>query len=142
MHFSTIWISSLNQIYDLAGHIDFSDGCWRRNELVTTIRCWWATTSQRCHQHRNSVTNIPKSSPTLSDQHHDVTNITVTVVYISLLSEIFDWTWTWFLIGWKIKIFDMNFCSICKPIYSRSIEIFHFSKCDSVVQNFSKDSHP
>ena len=24
-----------------AGFIDVGDGCWRRNVLVTTIRCWW-----------------------------------------------------------------------------------------------------
>ena len=23
------------------GNIDVGDGCWRRNVLVTTIRCWW-----------------------------------------------------------------------------------------------------
>ena len=70
------------------GCIDIGDGCCRRMVLVTTIRCCWqfwpfwsptstiflhkrrAPTSQRCHQHRNSATNIPKSSSTLSHQHH------------------------------------------------------------------------
>ena len=45
-------------------------------------RCWWRFcpfwsptstiffTFKRCHQHRNSVTNIQKSSPALSHQHH------------------------------------------------------------------------
>ena len=61
-------------------------------------RCWWrfwpfwsqtstgflnrrrAPTSQRCHQHLNFATDIPKSSPTLGQQHHHVTNISVTVL--------------------------------------------------------------
>ena len=52
---------------------------WRRmlepiSVLVTTNRCWWRIwalwlTFKICHQHRNSVTNIHKSSPTLSNQH-------------------------------------------------------------------------
>ena len=37
--------------------------------------CIGLPTFERCHQHRNSVTDIPKSSPTLSHQHHDVTNL-------------------------------------------------------------------
>ena len=75
------------------GHIDIGDGCWSQNVLVTTLRCWWrfwsptsiifllswrALAFKRCHQHRNSVNNIRKLSPTLSHQHHGVTNITVT----------------------------------------------------------------
>ena len=58
------WISSKRVRY-----IDVSDGCWRRNVLVTTKRFWWRfwqfwSLSQTCHQHWNSVNNIPKSSPT------------------------------------------------------------------------------
>ena len=62
------------------GFIDAGDGCWGRIELVTTLRCWllWSPTStlflhplclwrraltfKRCHQDRNSVTNIKKLS--------------------------------------------------------------------------------
>ena len=58
------------------GYIDVDDGCWRRNVLVTTLRCLWRfwpflsptssifyhwrrpPTTKRCHQYRNSVTNI------------------------------------------------------------------------------------
>ena len=52
---------------NLLGYIDFDDECWRRNVLVTTIRYWWRFWSL-----------------TLTYQHHDVTNITVTV-YLRLL---------------------------------------------------------
>ena len=24
-----------------SGYIDIGDGCWRRNVLMTTLRCWW-----------------------------------------------------------------------------------------------------
>ena len=27
-------------LLEFAGYFDVGDGCWRRNELVTTIRCW------------------------------------------------------------------------------------------------------
>ena len=57
------------------GYIDVGDGCWRRNVLTTTLRCWWrfwrflsptssffehkrrARLSKRWHQHP-LVTNI------------------------------------------------------------------------------------
>ena len=66
-------------------NIDVGDGCWKRNVLAKTARCWWqfwsfghktSTTStiylhwrreptfKICHQHRNSVTNIHTLSPT------------------------------------------------------------------------------
>ena len=51
-----------------------------------------AQTSQRCHQHRNFVTDIPKSWPTLSQQHHHVTNITVIIFTLSNT--------------WKMKLFQ------------------------------------
>ena len=74
---------------------DVGDGCWRRNVLVTIIRCWWQFwpfwsptfnifllhCSVR-HQHSNDVTNILNWSPILSRQHHDVTNITFTTCLI------------------------------------------------------------
>ena len=28
-------------ITDVDGYIDVGDGCWRPNELVTSLRCWW-----------------------------------------------------------------------------------------------------
>ena len=55
--------------YQILGNIDFGDRCWRRNELMTILRCWsrvwafWSPTStifplqrrsqtlKRCHQH-------------------------------------------------------------------------------------------
>ena len=58
------------------GYIDVGDECWRRNMLVTTIRCWWrfwpfwspmstiflhycrAPTFNWCHQHPKIVTNF------------------------------------------------------------------------------------
>ena len=67
------------------GYTNVGDGCWIRNVLVTTIRCWWwfwsflhkirAPTFKRYHQHRNSVPNIHRPSPTLNQQHPLVTNI-------------------------------------------------------------------
>ena len=43
--------------------------------LVTNIL--YLLTSKRCHQDLNSVANILKLSPTVSHQHHNVTNMTV-----------------------------------------------------------------
>ena len=80
--------------------------CWRPNVLVKRFGCWWSDlspTSRVRHQHhilayydvgdrRKSlriclkmkmsywnVTNILKWSPSLSHQHNDVTNITITL---------------------------------------------------------------
>ena len=62
----------------ISGYIYVGEECWRRDVLVTTIRCFWhplwsptstfflhkwAPIIKRCHQHR--VTKIHKSSPTL-----------------------------------------------------------------------------
>ena len=78
----------------LPGYIDIGDRCWRRNVLVTIIRCWWhvlpfcsSTFSiflQYCRaptfkRYRNSVTNILNLSPILSRQHHDVISIKFTL---------------------------------------------------------------
>ena len=55
-------------------YIDVDDGCWKRNVLVTILRCWWF---KRFHQDLNSVANILKLSSTVSHQHPNVTNMTV-----------------------------------------------------------------
>ena len=35
-------LESTSRYLDLdKGYIDVGDGCWRRNVLVTNIRCWW-----------------------------------------------------------------------------------------------------
>ena len=107
------------------GHIDVCEECWRRNVLVTTLRCWWwlrsptptiflhkrrAPTFKRFHKHRNSVTNIHKSSQTLIHQHDDVTNIAVLfvryiLIYVSLniVSFLLWWSMNPLLIwlSWK-----------------------------------------
>ena len=60
------------------GYIDVGDGCWRRNQLVTTFICWWRNMSPRyrCwHQHIKKVIKInpwhkdANQSPTLCLQH-------------------------------------------------------------------------
>ena len=38
----------------------------------------WTPTSKRCHQDLNSVDNILNLPPTVSHQHHNVTNMTIT----------------------------------------------------------------
>ena len=35
------WIPLQYFLIDSVGYIDVGDGCWRRNLLVTTLRCWW-----------------------------------------------------------------------------------------------------
>ena len=71
---SSIWYN-----HSIHGYINFGDECWRRNVLVTTLRCWWpfwpflAPTSfnisvgdqhpkivKNCHQYQNPATNIQK----------------------------------------------------------------------------------
>ena len=70
--------STAQSVRCCVGYMDVGDGCWRRNQLVTTFRCWWPSMSPRyrcwhqhekkSHQHqsvklrRKSVTNI--MSPT------------------------------------------------------------------------------
>ena len=75
------------------GFIDVGDRCLRQNVLVKALG-WWsrfesfrsptstifihkcrAPTFKRCHPHQYSVTNILKSSPTLSHQDHCHTDI-------------------------------------------------------------------
>ena len=50
-------------------------------DMVINKICYYFNISapifKRCHQQRNSITNIGKSSPTLSHQYDDVINITV-----------------------------------------------------------------
>ena len=52
------------------GYIDVGDGCWRRNVLETTLRCWFEMSpiSKFCHQHPKIVTNI--KSPTSTRHQH------------------------------------------------------------------------
>ena len=69
------------------GYINIGDGCWRRNVLATTLRCWWRY-GRFCHQHPlffeisvghqqpKDVTNIEILSLTSKNCHQDkVTNI-------------------------------------------------------------------
>ena len=80
---SPIHIAYCNDYWRQDGYIDVGDVCFRRNVLVTIIRCWgqlwpllaptsmiftlaWGT-FKRCHL--NSVTSINKLSLTLSHQH-------------------------------------------------------------------------
>ena len=71
-----------NKTVIIIGYIDVGDGRWRPNVMVTTIICWWRFWSfwsptstiflhkcvlprfKICHQHRHSVTDIHKLSPT------------------------------------------------------------------------------
>ena len=75
---SMVWI--LIRWSVLRGYIDVGDGFWRRNVLITTIRCWlqfWPFWSPTSTITLALGTNIKKMSPT--SKNHDVTNITVTV---------------------------------------------------------------
>ena len=74
------------------GYIDVGDGCWRRNVLVTTLKCWWRfwpfsspTPSLNIsigHQHPHNVISIEIRLPTSkSYRQHKFTN-----VYLSLTS--------------------------------------------------------
>jgi len=59
-----------------SGYIDVGDGCWRRNVLATTLRCWWRfkSLSSRLYflsshisvenQHSKDFTNTEILSPT------------------------------------------------------------------------------
>ena len=70
-------------------YIDVGDRWLKQNLLVTFLIFWWRF-GHFSHQHplsfptslghhgKTDVTNINKSSPTLSYKHHDVNNITVT----------------------------------------------------------------
>ena len=78
------------------GYVTVDGWYCRKNVLMTTLRCWWPfrfflpptcnifgrkrPRFKRCHQDRNSHTNIRKLSPTLSHQHHNVADITVTMI--------------------------------------------------------------
>ena len=63
---------------NILGYIDVGDICWSQNVWVTIIWCWWGFLPFRSPTSniKNSGTNIDKSSPTLSREHHDLTNIT------------------------------------------------------------------
>ena len=105
------------QLQWCCGYIDVGDGGWRRNVLVTTLRRWWrfwpflspissifehklqAPTTKRCHQYRNSVTNllcdiaiflnVINRSPTIKNCHQyissptSVTNINVVWIFMA-----------------------------------------------------------
>ena len=66
------------------GYIDVGDGCWWRNVLVTSWRCWWPIwyiekrqRNEKRLQHNYSATTILNRSSSKSHQHNFVTNITV-----------------------------------------------------------------
>ena len=76
------------QKFCVSSKFEVDDECWRWNVLVTILRYWWrfwpflpptssifqhkrrAPTSKRCHQYRNSVTNIRKLSPRSTCHQH------------------------------------------------------------------------
>ena len=66
------------------GYIDVGDGCWRPNELVTNLRCWWPFQDVGDRFNTLKITNITKKvanimilPPTPHIGHnHKVTNIT------------------------------------------------------------------
>ena len=75
-----------NNVIIISGYTDDGDGCWWRlrplKSRTANIFFHWrrSTAFQRCHQHRNSVANIQKFSPTSSDQHELVINIYMALV--------------------------------------------------------------
>ena len=107
----SLYLSQYNMdLYDMVGYIDVGYGWWRRFVLMTILRCWWrflsfwsptssisrlskrraqTSTGKRCHQDLNSVANILKLSPTVSYQHHNVTNNTMSPTWLWPI-----WSWT------------------------------------------------
>ena len=69
------------RVKNMRGYIDVGDGCWRRNVLMTTTRCWWryrpflspksiiflqksrAKSFKRCHQHPKIVNDFKSPTP-------------------------------------------------------------------------------
>ena len=108
------------------GYIDVGGGCWRRNVLVTALRCWWRFWSFR--------------SPTSTKRHQLlVTNIqTVKVVRESLAINvpfiISTTFFCWITITWNIAI------TIWQNINSRKLitteTVFAISK-GSVLKMFA-----
>ena len=78
------------------GYIHVGDGSMLVTEILVTVLAildtnvnyifTLAPTFKRCHQLRNSVNKIQKLAPTVSHQHQDVTNITVTLLVALLLN--------------------------------------------------------
>ena len=63
----------------ISGYFDVSHGWRRRNLMLTALRCSspiWGVGNPS-----NSITNISNLSPSESDQHHVVTNITMAHIY-------------------------------------------------------------
>ena len=63
------WIPFQYFLIDSVGYIDIGNGCWRRNELVTTLKCWWqfwsflSPTSSIFEHYKRIGINIQKLSP-------------------------------------------------------------------------------
>ena len=73
----------------LNGYIAFGDGCWRKNVLMTTLRCWWPVwlflpptcTLDVSDQNSKDVIKIEILTPTSGNCHQlQVTTITVTMI--------------------------------------------------------------
>ena len=71
------------------GDIDVSDGCWRQNVFVTSLRCWWLIQDVgdwfkmlvtdlihwKNHQHNEKSRQ--------HDDHHKITNISLSLTSLS-----------------------------------------------------------
>ena len=93
-HFNISILSDLLLVK--SGYIDVDDGCWRRNVLATTLRCWWGF-GRFCHplsfnisvghQHPKDLTNIENLSLTSKNSKQDKVN----KIHLSpTSSEVFD----------------------------------------------------
>ena len=90
--FNSTWLS-------ITGDVDVGNGGSRPNmSFIRTISMlvmdvgdeisWWQFYAKRCHQYLDPVAKIRKLSPTLSHQHHNVTNMTVAVYKFKILLAI------------------------------------------------------
>ena len=142
---SIFFWDSNNQIVSYAmlasGYIDIGDGRWRQNALETTntifLQYRRARTFQRFHQHPQIVTNIhylftlpsgtniSKMSPTSTNchQHHDITNITVTLTtpkYFRVLIVVVVLRFQHFLSRNDRKYFELltnQFCEFSEKLF-------------------------
>ena len=69
------WFENFRPIFKISanttfGYIDVGDGCWRRNVLMTTIRCWLTIFLAS-----GTIIQKRSSKSTNRHQHYDVTNI-------------------------------------------------------------------
>ena len=83
----TSMVSNIRHLY--RGYIDVDDGCWRPNMLMTSFGWWSQVTSPTTRvrlEHQISVTNIKfwRSKASLSHQHNDVTNITISDIQFTI----------------------------------------------------------